>query len=450
MHLIILLMLFFSLPINAKVTASVDQHNIKFTQNLQLKISSDNAAGKTPNLTGLKQKFKVIGSSKISRPYIRNGQRKFNTIWFYILKPKISGKLTIPAISINGEKTKVINLWVSQGQKKKRSPTKRTTVKKLPNTHNIIIKASLNKTQLYPNEILIYELSINTPENFTTKLRVIPPFVPNAIILPLTEASFEKGKIRGKNRNIRRQSFAIFTSQVAIHQIEPAQVSFKSSPSDQEALKTRLKANNLHFEIIPKANQTSLGYWLPSQSVQLMQQWKIPNTLRQGDVIHRTLTLKATGLDADSLPLMSTLTHQDIGVSLEEVTVENRFENGQIIAFRSETVAMTFNTIGTISIEPIDIHWWNTQLNQARVATIEAQSFTVIGKIEPIISPQTANSADNTLEKTLEDLPKIIPRDTTSANKLLSDEQLNGLIVLLFILLVATTAGWLTSLRKKR
>lgn len=451
MHLFVLLFLSFSVEISASVTASVDQNKINYGQSIQLNIKSNNAAGKTPNLTVLKRSFHVIGSSKVSRPYIQDSQRKTKTLWFYILKPKLSGTVVIPAISVNGEKTKSINIRVLQKKKIIKNQVSNKPVAVAKNTHNIIVKASLNKKVLYPNEMLVYHLSINAPIDVAIKnLKVVPPFVPNAIVLPLAMPIFKRSKIRGKPRQIRSQSFAIFSEQVAIYQIEPAKLVLTAPENSATLQTTTLKANNLHFEIQPKANQTSLGYWLPSPKIVLTQHIEPYKDLVQGDTIRRTITIQAHGLDVDSLPLISSLTHQDIAMSLEDVSVENIIEDGKLLAKRSETVAMTFHNRGSISIDPIDLHWWNTQLNQARVATLAAQSFNVGAKAlveketpEPKIVPLITDKALQVTSTSAKDSLAV-------TEKLLSNNQLNGIIALLFALLVATTTGWLFSSRKKR
>ena len=454
MRLIFLLLLFTSFELYAKVTASVDQSKIRYGQSLQLNIKSDNAAGLSPNLSKLKRSFKVVGSSKVSRPYIKNGRRQIKTLWFYILQPKRSGNLTIPVINVNGEKTNAIKVSVKPIKKAKATQTQKKAIKKIENTHNIIVKASLNKKKLYPSEILEYRLSINAPKEKNGIFQIKAPFIAGAIVLPLAAMSTKEATLRGKPRSIHSQSYAIFAEKVAIYQIEPARVTY-SEPSLQGNPKDiLLKANSLHFEIAPKANQTSLGYWLPSDSISLTQTFDIPNNLKKGDTINRTITLKAQGLDVDSLPLMSTLTHENIRMSLQDVRLDSEVIAGKLIATRSETVSMTFKSSGSMSIEPIDIHWWNTKVDQARVATIQAYSFTIKDSVPPIpTAQQDLKKVVNNAAITAKFPPKAIPaKDTPTgvADKMFSDNQLNALIGLLFALLVITTAGWLISTRKKK
>ena len=452
MHLIVLLSLLISFQINASVTASVDQKRINYGQSIQLNLKSDNAAGKTPNLTLLKRSFKIIGSSKVSRPYIVKGQRRTKTLWFYILQPKHAGTLTIPPMTVNREKSSAISIKVIQKRRTKSNAVTKKSVNIPSNTHNIIVQASLNKKVLYPNEMLVYQLTINAPKGSTNNIKVTPPFIAGAIILPLATPTFEQSKIRGKAREIRHQSFAIFAQEIAIYQIDPAQLVFSDVENSIAVKPITLKANNLHFEIKAKGNQTNLGYWLPSPKIHLTQYIEPYKDLNQGDTIRRTITLEAQGLDADSLPLMSAMTHESINMSLEDVSVENIIKDGVLIGKRSETVAMTFNTQGSVNIDPVDIHWWNTRLDQARVATLSAQTFNVIKA--PAIITNASNKTLNNNQKSSVATPPPVNTPTTktsdSTEKLLSENQLNAIIALLFILLVATTTGWLVSSRKKR
>jgi len=452
MRLIFILLLLTSFELYAKVTASVDQNKIRYGHSLQLNVSSDNAAGLSPNLAKLKRNFKIIGSSKVSRPHIKNGQRQIKTLWFYVLQPKLSGNLTIPVIKINGEKTKPIPINVQAIKKSKQQKVAKIAQNKKLDTHNIIVKATLNNNRIYPNEMLKYHLSINTPKENNGDFKVNAPFIAGAIVLPLTQMSVKQTTLRGKLRNVYSQSFAIFAEQVAIYQIEPASIVYSETVQPGTAKELHLKANNLHFEVTPKANQSSLGYWLPSESISLTEAINIPKILNKGDQISRTITLNGQGLDSDSLPLMSTLTHENIRISLEDVTLSSEMIAGELIATRSETVSMTFTSSGTISVEPIDIHWWNTTVDQARVATLPAYTFKVTDLIKPLAHPNT--SSEKTVSITTTDSQNQITAETLpplqTPEKLFSDSQLNALIGILFTLLVMTTAGWLVSLRSKK
>ena len=457
MRLICIVLLMVSFELHASVKASVDRVKTSYGQNIQLNISSDNARGKSPNLTLLKRTFKVIGSSKVSRPYLKNGQRKQKTLWFYILKPKRSGALTIPSISVNGEKTRSIKIIVAAG-KSNPSNSKKSTKSKAVISHDIIVKATINKNKLYPNEILIYQLSVDYPDNSSDDFRVKPPFIAGSIIMPLAEPSFSKHKVRSKNRTLRTQSFAIFSEKVAYYQIEPATISFigSSNSLNDEANEIILKANNLHFEIIPKANHNSLGYWLPSSNITLSENWQQFGQLQIGDSITRTIEISARGINADILPLMSVLTHKNVHIKLLDVSVENKVEDGVLLALRREKVSMTFSKAGNISLPPLDIHWWNTHLNQARLASINAKSLLITApptELKPVSAatnrqPIEANTEHSEINITATRQLPFANKTSSSAKPWLSSAQLNGLILLLFALLVASTSGWLYSLRK--
>lgn len=457
MRYLVLVLLFLSVNLHAGLKASVSATKIKINQSLQLKLASDNAAGKQPNLTKLKRNFKIVGSSKVSRPYVSNNQRMQKTLWYYIIKPKRSGQVTIPKLSVNGQSSKAITIQVIP---LKRTVSKPKAVKKVTQaeTYDIVVSAKASKTKLYPHEILVYELSVNYPKKNAVDFSVTPPFVGGAVILPLREASYEEKMQRSKARIIRKQSFAIFAEQVALYQIEPASISFQYRQSPQKPIV--LKANSLRFEVMPKANQTSLGYWIPSEQIKLRQEWQLnerdtPQNYQVGDSVKRTISLEVQGVNADILPLISTLTHQDMQIKLEDVIVENKVIDGVMLATRREVVSMTFKSPGQINIPPIDIHWWNTALDQARLSSLNPKSFIVDEKavIEtPELPPQTDPVAEQIIEKEVpspsSDEVKAPPKK--EPRKLFSAQQTDIIIIILFCLLVATTLGWLISSRKRR
>jgi hypothetical protein len=451
MRLLVLMFFFISFQTQAATIARVDKTRITLGQSIQLKISSDDSAGKSPNIMVLKRSFRIIGNSKISRVYLDNGVRKHRTLWFYILKPKTSGNLQIPVITVNRQNSRAIKIQVTRTKKPAR--VKKSVIKEKSVSHDIVVSASLNKTTVYPNEILIYTLSVNFPNTANSNFKVNPPFTPGAIIIPLAKPKFQKIRQKSKPRTLRTQSFAIFANDVSYYQIKPASISLNSDSKDSPDNMT-LKANDLHFEIQPKANQTSLGYWLPSPKISLTQQWSDQQSLSVGSSITRTIELQAYGLNADVLPLLSTLTHDSIDIKLLDVQFENTLKDGQLVALRREKVSLTFNSIGSFSIEPIDIHWWNTQFNQARVTSLAPQNFNIKNSLRKtqylLTQHKTPLASHPTSSKTATtELAKEIVSKPSDAPGFFSATQLNWIIVTLFSLLVATTAGWLVSSRKK-
>ncbi len=457
MRLIAIFLLLFSVNLQAALKASVSATKIKINQTLQLKLSSDNADGKQPNLTVLKRNFTIVGSSKVSRPYVSNSQKKQRTLWYFILKPKRSGTLSIPKLSVNGASSQSINIYVRSNKPVKSKPK---VAKKVDEslTYDIVVTAKANKSKLYPNEMLIYELTINSDKSKPLDFTVTPPFVAGAVILPLKEPTFQEKPQRSKLRVIRKQSFAIFAEQVALYSIDPASIAFNSANEGKEIV---LKANNLRFEVMPKANQTSLGYWIPSDSIKLSQQWQDTQSqsFQVGDTIKRIISIEARAIDADILPLLSTLTHEKMKVQLEDVSVDNKVVDGQMIAIRREVVSMTFKSAGQINLPPIDIHWWNTQLDQARISSLNPKSFTVVDAKDPSITTlQSTKPEEETRQNTNDKVlaaketndKSIQPSVEKKTSAPFSAQQMNLIVIILFTLLVATTLGWLISSRKRR
>ncbi len=461
MRFLLLLFLFSSMTATAEITASIDRKVINYGENILLTLNSDNSAGKVPNLTTLKRQFTIIGNVKTGSPYINNGKRKYRTIWKYVLSPKGPGTLNIPAIRVNGEQSKAIKVTVIE------KIISNKTKKIAANSHDILVKATIDQNKVYPGQMLTYTLTINAPvENDDYDFSVTPPFAQGAIVIALSKPVITQTTQRSKVRTIQTQSFAVFAQQTALYQIEPATISFSPNKDQNKASKLVLKANQLHFEVIKEANQNSLGYWLPTTKLTLSDSWQGRQTVNVGDSVKRIIEIRATSLNADLLPLVSPLSHENITIKLDDVVVTNIVENDQLVALRQESITITFNKPGTVSFEPIQVHWWNTQLEQARVTSLSAQNFIVVDIIKevsqaPVLTPQI-NKIET--KPTLEDQQlKAAPNKVKDADKStdkpvqttkplinLTKQQLNWLSIIMFLLLVATTLGWLSSANNKK
>lgn len=123
--------------------------------------------------------------------------------------------------------------------------------------------------------------------------------------------------------------------------------------------------------------------FLPASSLALSQQWRLyraanDNTLHVGDVIERTVRLRATGVIAVQIPQ---LLYAIPGSGTQRLAPTNSNltqGRGDIIGIqREETLRYTPSVAGELSIPPLKLRWWDTRQQQWQVAELPGAHFTL-------------------------------------------------------------------------
>ncbi|MEM7433341.1 MAG: BatD family protein, partial [Pseudomonadota bacterium] len=99
---------------NADVRAGVDRANVEENETFRLTIVSDAEIDTEPDVSILEQHFEISTPDTRVEARIFNGQLHRSMSWSYTLRPKRSGQIVIPAISVGNEKTAPLVVDVSE------------------------------------------------------------------------------------------------------------------------------------------------------------------------------------------------------------------------------------------------------------------------------------------------------------------------------------------------
>ena len=97
----------------ADVQASLDASQVAVGETVQLTLERDGQTGGQPDITSLQQDFDIVGTSSSTIFQLVNGSASEKTQVVLTLAPKVSGHLTIPPLSWNGEQSQPLSLDVT-------------------------------------------------------------------------------------------------------------------------------------------------------------------------------------------------------------------------------------------------------------------------------------------------------------------------------------------------
>jgi hypothetical protein len=142
----------------------------------------------------------------------------------------------------------------------------------------------------------------------------------------------------------------------------------------------RIHGDAIALNVQPRPPAANASYWLPARNVSLQGSWN-PTSLEThvGDPITLDLKLQAEDLTAAQLPDLSTLLHLPAGLKAypDQPNLKDATQGSNIIGTRDQSVALIADQPGRFTIPELHVTWWDTRTNQAREATLQAQTLEI-------------------------------------------------------------------------
>ena len=361
-------------PSWASLSSQVDRTQIESNETLQLTVTySGKSSNGEPNFSQLQRDFEIISNSRQQQYSWINGEQKSSTDWKLLLLPKKQGRLTIPALSFNGDTSKAIGIVVRAANTNPAAGANQP----------VFIQTSIDKDSAYIQEqiILTHRLHYAVP---LQDISISEFDIPDAIIQQVSEERFNK-RINGKNYSIIEVKFALFPQSVGKLSIPQQRfTAFETSGSQFGGFFSR--GNRLvrlteekTIDILPKPSHISAANWLPSSQVTLEESWSdSSDTLTAGEPITRTIKITALGLTASQIQPLPSIENTGLKLYPDQAVLEDKQTNRGILGVRAESVAIVPNQEGQLRLPAIELKWWDTVNNRMQTSRLPEKIFTVV------------------------------------------------------------------------
>ncbi|MCX4029853.1 protein BatD [Endozoicomonas sp. SM1973] len=375
------LLMGWSVICHAKFTASVDRTIINQNETVELTLRSDRQEfGAEPDLSPLHELFSVLGRSQRSQYQSVNGKTQSWTDWIITLRPKQSGYVVIPPISLRGEKTKPITLDVKPAGSNQQSSGK--------NVSPVFIEASLDKESVFVQEQAVLTILIYHSVPLYDDSRITPLTTPNVISQQLGDVKNYETIINGQRYGVFELKYAIFPQQsgeILIPALKftstVASQSRRNSPFNMfpRQIGTPVEEYSPEIKLTVKTPPASAkGNWLPAQKLTLTENWSTDTSqLKVGDSVTRTIEIKAEGLTAAQLPPLTTPELNGVKLYPDKSQTKDIATDQGIIGQRIESIALVPTQAGTIKLPEIRYRWFNTTSQTMEEAVLPAKQITI-------------------------------------------------------------------------
>ena len=449
----------FSTFAESKTTVHLSQNEIAYGSGVSLIFQSDEELKELPDLSELEKKVKITGKSQSNKVQIINGNVSKSYETAFQIFPLTEGEIQIGPFNIEGEKTPSLTLKVTKNsQSTKTLPTD-------ADTPQIIFKTSFINPTIYEGQLGIYQASVYD-DSALQDAELNMPRVAGFNISTVDADKITQEYKEQKPIRVFKRFFTFSPEKTGTYTIPPASLSgyvadkrtqrpnefmgdFFNLPLDFAF--NRIKMQPVYFQ----SNETTLtvlkkpdnwqGWWLPSSDVSLSEEYKIPNVIKIGDVIERTITLSAKDVESAKLPPIYHPETEDLTNFSNPEDRFSIFENNAVISKEVQTFILSPQKEGKIIIPSVEIKYFNTLTKQTEKAVLPSKEISVIKNTA--LSRTTTNPTDN-LQNT-ENTEKPKPIEIKNENNT-NTHQIFLILSLGFIIIFSLVGFFIYKKKKKK
>jgi len=352
--LLVVALSFFSINSYAKLTQSIDRTNIHAGESFLLTLQVDEDTGAQPDLSLIPKEFTILSNSQYQNMSFINGISSITKGWKIKLSTLVTGKITIPPITVGKEKSTAINLFIKDtsnkidiaGQKKA-----------------IYLEATVDHSEVYVQQQIIFTIKLYRAIN-THYARLTEPDAGESIVEKLADDIQYTANIGNTPYSITERRYAIFPQQSGKFLSSTRPISVNSKSIDITVLPQPKKASNP---------------WIPASEVILVDKWSNGGSeLTVGEPVTWTILLYAQGLSESQLPEVLVPKVKGLQFYPDTAQKERQINDKGVLGQRIEKLAVIPSEVGTITIPEVRVNWWDTNSKSEKTATIPARTFTVL------------------------------------------------------------------------
>ena len=392
----------------ADVRASLDTSQIAAGDTVQLTLEHDGHTSGQPDLTPLEQNFDILGTSSSTSFELFNSSASEKSQVILTLAPKVTGHLTIPALSWGGERSQPLSLIVTgpgigtqPGTAAAPSPAK-VFIRTDASPQQPYVEAAVHLTvRLFISETL-YHAALELSGNGDVLVKPIGP-----------DQNSEVDR-DGRSYQVVTRHYLLFPmhsgrltlprpvldAEVATSQqrspfgADPFGGAFFGGPLLAGPI--RVYGEPIVLTVRPRPAGALGSYWLPARDLTLSSAWNPAQlTAQAGNPLTLDIDLQATGLTAAQLPDITSLLNLPAGLKAypDQPKLGDSTQGGTLIGSRDQTFALMADSPGHYTIPALTVTWWDTQTNRPRIATLPARTLTILPVPGGAVAGTTAPAA---------------------------------------------------------
>ena len=378
-------------PLFAEMIAEAQPREIDVMQSVQLQVrvtGTDDVEGL--DLAPLTTDFDVEATSTQSQLRVVNGAVTSWVDLLVTLRPKRTGQLTIPALTLGNERSQPLTITVRAV-----ASTLQDEINKL-----VYFDISVDRSEVFVQAQLRYTRRLY----YTTGVQIYgdlpgPPAIDNAVVLPLGETTQDITMRNDTRYGVLEQRYAIFPERSG--QLTIPGFSVQSSVRLNNVRRgVQVQAEDQTVNVLPiPATWPADKPWFPAAALELDDDWSPDVTsIRAGESLRRSITVVAGSNTGSAIPPPSTTFTSPLMRQYPETPQLEDDSRGDSVTGRlTQNDSFVPSWGGTVEIPAVEITWWDTQARQVRLTRLPARQLTIAGAPPPALATDTPETVDTPL-----------------------------------------------------
>jgi len=367
-------------PVQATITATVDRNQISEFDLLNLTIRSSDAQAGQPDFSALEKDFDIVSSQNLknsSYSFI-NGQQTNRAYIDYILKlrPKRTGNLEIPGLTINNETTQPIPIRVIEQTHAMRQKMQEV----------LFFETELDSATTYVQAQIIYSVRLYYSESISGDFPAAPD-LEDAVVEILEEEKRYETILNNRRFYVLEKRYAIFPQKSGPLLLPKESFIGTRGRGGLFSARQRVSAvstgHTIQVKPVPPAFTGE--HWLPGKNLIAQSTLNLPDAgIRVGEPLNQVISVSMEGVSGVLLPDIKLEELAGAKIYVDQPVVEDTESSNGISALNRTTVGIVPTQAGALTLPEIRIPWWNIELDRQETAVISGQTI----EVKPLDTPK--------------------------------------------------------------
>ncbi|MBT8449537.1 MAG: BatD family protein [Gammaproteobacteria bacterium] len=371
----------------AAASITIDRNTVRVNETFELTVNLSNQPDELPDLSSLPDDLEILSNNNFYRRSIINGRTTQQSGWRFTVRAKQEGIFTIPAIQVEGTQTQPLTIKVLPA-------VNSTEINGQPDA--IRLTSEIDLSDVYVQQQIVYTIRLyrSVQAQYAT---LTEPVLEGSLIEQLGEDIQFDTVIDATAYRVLERKYAIYPQVSGEFEISGVVYTAEVSSGNRRfstlgSLRGRNRSVSLTTEaqaIIVKPIPTDYNdWWLPAKQVELSQNWSSDTaSLEVGTPVTWTYTIETQGLTATQIPDIQPAEVAGLKFYPEQAVSNNAYSDTDIVASRTQKIAVIPTKSGEITIPEVTIPWWNVNENRAMSLIIPSKTLTVLPSSETIMQP---------------------------------------------------------------
>ena len=363
----------------AEIQVSVDRSPVIANESFELTFESDEQIDARPDFSTLEKSFTVLNRRTESSTRINNGNVSHRQKWILTILTGKTGSLTIPAVTFGNTQSHPVRIEVLPAPPSSSRQSR---------TDDIFIDVAVDTDAPYVQAQIIYTVRLFLAVRASDASLSDPvPGGGDAVINRIgQDKNYEKHQ-NGKRYRVIERRYAIFPQSSGKLVIKPLVFKgrkgtsgfFNFDPFGAQPETIVKHSDEIVIDVKPIPPSFQGKFWLPATQLSLQEQWSLdPSGLKQGEVVTRTLILRANGLTASQLPDIDVALPEGLKTYPDQPLLEELYETTGVVGVRRGKMAIIPTRSGERVLPSVRIPWWNVKTDRMETAELPERRIHVV------------------------------------------------------------------------